>query len=134
MKIKNLLIAIMSVLSVNAYGQNALYGTWTAHCSYEANGGGKSIKTSNLCPLEMTSDSSLEISSFTLKVDSTHLSFGDSKKRIPYVKRPSGNAITFVKDRQPFGFDVVGTTSSDFIILRSKNGQMLLLEKQKLEE
>ena len=68
----------------------------------------KSIKTSSLCPLKQTSDSSVSISSIQLKVDSTHLTFGNDKNGITYVKRPNNNAISFVKDRTPYSFEILG--------------------------
>jgi hypothetical protein len=128
MNLKHLLVSTLILFSCQAYSQTQLYGTWTAHCSFE-NGNQKSMTTSSLCPVKQTSDSSVTISSIQLKVDATHLTFGEDKTGITYVKRSNNNAISFVKDRTPYSFDILGTTSSKYLILRGHNGQMLLLEK-----
>ena len=130
MTLKHLFVSALIVFAFQSHGQTQLYGTWTAHCSVEGSKNQKSIRTSSLCPLKQTSDSSVSISSIQLKVDSTHLTFGNDKNGITYVKRPNNNAISFVKDRTPYSFEILGTTSEKYMILKGYDGQMLLLERK----
>jgi len=129
MKIKHLFTTAFILIGTHGFSQTELYGTWTAHCSYQQTSG-KSVTTSSLCPVETTSDSSVTIASVKLTVDSTHIRVGDDNERISYIKRRSNNAITFVRDRVPYSFEIVLTTSDQYVILRGQNGQMLLLEKE----
>lgn len=126
---RNLILTLLVVcVSQFAVGQTEIYGSWNVHCSIEQTNN-KTVRMCNLCPT-ITTDSSVTVEGFTLEVDSTTLHFGGSKEGISYIKRPSGKAITFVKDRTPYSFDILTTTSSDHVILKSKDGMVLILQRK----
>jgi hypothetical protein len=125
---KSLLLLTLSLAFNYCIGQTAIYGSWTAHCALEQTSSA-SVRFCGLCPME-TSDSAVEISEFNISIDSAHITFESTKERIRYIRRPSGNAITFVKGKEAFYFEILVTTSTNHVILKSKDGLMLLLEKR----
>jgi hypothetical protein len=126
------LIITLTLLCQFAFGQTEIYGTWDVHCGMEQSNK-KSLLFCGLCKAAV-SDTMVGVKGFTMTVDTTHIQFGESKDRVSYIKRPSGKAITFVKDKTPYNFTIVATTSTDHVILRSSDGTMLLLQRQKEEE
>ncbi len=125
---KTSLVITLLFISLFAFSQTEIYGAWDVHCGVESSGL-KTTKTCALCPVS-SSDTAVKIKGFTLQVDSAHLQFGNAKDKISYVRRPSGKAISFVKDRQPYSFDIVATTSPDYVILRSNDGTLLILQRR----
>lgn len=122
------LLVVLSLSSLFAFSQTEIYGTWDVHCSLEQTGS-KAVTFCDLCFVN-ASDTAVKVEGFTLKVDSTHLQIGNSSDKISYIRRPSGKAITFVKDRKPYSFDILTTTSSDHLILRSSKGNLLFLQRR----
>ncbi len=129
MNFKILLFALMCTFAISTNAQTQLYGKWDAHCAMEQVNNQR-VSFCELCP-KTSNDTTVTINSFSVEFDSTHVTFGDSDDKIPYMKKPSGNYITFVKDKRPYGFDVMVTTSNDLIVLKSKAGIVVVLERKK---
>ena len=123
---------VLTLFCQYSFGQTAIIGKWNVHCSMEQTNN-KTITFCGLCFVN-ASDTVLNLDGFTMTIDTTHVQIGESKDRIPYIKRRNGKGITFVKDKRPYGFAVITTTSSDHVILRSSDGTMLLLQKIKEEK
>jgi len=129
---KKLILIFFIVISISAYAQKELYGTWTVTCPFEYNDKATTVQCS-LCPTEHKSESSIIIKDFemTVDIDKITLNINDSATKVKYIWDSEIHAIEFTFKQQKYKFKTLYNGNEPNYILKDDDGILLMLYKKK---
>ena len=135
MILKSLYLTVFAALiSFNGYGQEGLYGKWSANCVMEFKNK-VTISFCDICPvIENDENNTLTFEPFSMefKNDKLILTIEGKVREVNYIYDANKIVIEFKLNGVDYRFNVLSVMGgSDYkYILRNDDGSMILLEKE----
>lgn len=124
------LIGLFSLIGLSSSGQSELFGVWKVSCPAEYKPDG-SITFCGLCPIIQES-ASVIVEDFEIQIDKEEIKLNMKYSTTPvkYKWEDKTKSIEFVYNKNTYKFNSLFTDKSNLLILKDKDGLILLLQRK----
>lgn len=124
------LIILLTLMGFSSFGQSELFGDWKVSCPIEYKDKA-TIVFCGLCPTVQESASVL-MEDFEMQIDKDEikLNMKYSGTTVKYKWEDKTKSIEFVYNKNTYRFNSLFTDKSNLLILKDKDGLILLLQRK----